>query len=306
MKLLNKFSLAMLAGGLLVLASCDKTKPYETTIPSPAVHFNKTNVVRVRVLAQAPAPPIVIEVGTTDVSNVDRTAKWVITSPTGAASGVQYSNASSGTVSFPAGQVIANITIQPIPGGYPIDVVARRDTLYIALQAPDLEPAQWGDTLMIILRGESSVPCSEGNPDMAEWDGDFFNCFEIYGGGSPAGPYTATISNPRVTGATTGSVDIANVGDFGWGPMTFTMDWSTTIPRIKVLFPGAIPGSDAGDLNPAYAGKYIAIDNPDPGDEGFYSFCQETLHLKFYLGVAEVDGPILGYFPGLFEEIMAR
>ncbi len=301
MKLMNKFSMAMLAGGLLVLASCDKTKPYETTIPSPAVHFNKTTTVSV--LVEDPAPPVVIEVGTTDVSDVDRTAKWVITSPTGATSGVQYSNASSGTVSFPAGQVIANITIQPIPGAYPIDA---RDTLYLALQAPDLEPAQWGDTLMVILRGESSSSCSEDNPVMAQWAGDFTNCIEIYGGGAPYGPYTATISNPQVTGPTTGSVDIANVGDFGWGPITFSMDWSTTIPTITVVS-GVIPGSDAGDLNPAYAGKYIVIrPHPSQGNGGFYSFCQQTLHLEFNLGVAEVDGTILGYFASLVEENMAR
>lgn len=291
----NKISLALLAGFTYLLSGCDKTEPYDTMIPRSEVHFN--GATSRSVLVEDPATPVEIEIGTTDVSNADRTVTYNITSPSGAAAGVEYTGASSGTVTIPAGEAIANITIQPIASAFPLD---SKDTLYIALVQPSLNASQFADTLRLILRGQSSATCSEDAPVMADWNGAF-DATEVFGTGTPYGPYGVTVSNATQTSATTGTFQVSNLWDTGWGPVTFTLDWTDPSAPTTTVVGGDVTPSDAGDLNSTYAGQLVAVRPHATQTTGTYSFCNQTATLVMQLGVSG-----LGWFAGLYTVTIER
>ena len=132
------------------------------------------------------------------------------------------------------------------------------------------------------------IACREANVVLSDLTGDYDNTNETLGT-SAYGPYTTTISSAVATGPTTGTIVVENIWDNGWGPITFNLDWTDPNNRTAtVVDQAAIPGSDAGDLNPANAGTTISVRVPPSAlsaTPGTFSTCGQTFQLKMQLGV---------------------
>jgi len=297
MKSLKYFNLVLTAAIVLGLASCDKTKLYDTTIPPAEVHFTNTTQISYAVRGSGPIDPLTIQVGTTDVTNTDRVVTYSITSPTGAAVGTQYSLPENGSITIPAGESVASFQIQGILSGYP---TGRLDTLFITLAEPSVKPAGFMDKLTVLM-GDI---CSEANPfDVNMFLGDYDNTNEMLGTDT-YGPYTTSISNITPVTASTANVVVQNIFDAGWDGVTFTLDWTDPNNKLcTVVAMNAVPGSDAGYLNSNYAGQTIAV-RPPAGYPGTFSSCEGTLTLKMQLGVTNVGW--FGIPAALYTVNMAR
>lgn len=277
----KRFNIPLLAAmGMffLIITGCSKNNPYETVLPPVGVHFTGTALQNYTV--DVPNPPdYVITLGTTDVSGTDRTVTFKVASPTGATAGVQYTLSASGnTVTIPAGQTSATITVKGLFAGY--DGQGRKDTLIFTLAEPSIKPADFQDTLYLAMRG----PCFEGDVDPDALKGTYANTIETFGTGAPYGPYTTTISAATLITPTTANITVTNLWDFGWNPIQFTLDWTDPNNR-KVTLQEQSGIADAGTINSAYAGEDVSVrPNPD-GSVGTFSACNGTLTLRLQLGV---------------------
>ncbi len=298
MKFLNNVALVAVLAVMFIMTGCDKTKVYDVAVSRPAAHFVGERNQFYSVIVN-PAPVYKLVVGTTDVANVDRIVSFNITSPSGAVAGTDYTIDRAGTVTIPAGKTMDTITIQ---GNFASYSLGERDTLIVALTQPSLEITAFSDTVRLIIAGPS--PCDEANPTLTDLIGNYDNTNEVFGTG-PYGPYTTSISAVTVTGPTTGTIVVQNIWDNGWGPITFNLNWSNPSSPTAVVVPqAAIPGSNAGDINPTYAGQTVAVRVPSAAlsaTPGFYSYCNETFTLKMQLGVTGV-----GFFNALYTVNMAR
>jgi hypothetical protein len=276
---------------------CDKTMEYPTITPPPQAHFVGAKFQSYQILS-ATQPVYNIGLGTTDVATSDRVITYKVTSPTNAVAGTHYSIVSggaSGTVTIPAGQALANIALQGIYAPY--NATGRKDTLVFTLTEPSLKSAAFSDTVKLALRG----PCFEGDVTMGAFLGNYANTIETFGTGAPYGPYLTKITSSVLTSPTTGTIVVTNIWDNGWGPLTFNLDWTDPANRTAtVVALAAIPGSNAGDLNPTYAGQTIAV-RPFAGQAGTFSACNNKFTLKMQLGVTA-----LGFFGSLYTVNMSR
>ncbi len=272
----------------VLVASCEKT---EITIAPSQAHFVGDEI-QIYSIETDPAPVYNVVVGATNVADQDRTVTYTITSPTGAVAGTHYSVATPGSVVIPAGQSTANIAFQGVYSAYSS---GRKDTLIITLQDPELTPAEFENTVKLVLRGA----CFEGDVDLNSLLGDYKKTNETFGT-SPYGPYTTSISSVNQLTPTSGTIVVENIFDFGWGPITFTLDWSDPNNRTAVVIAQSSGIADAETLDPSFAGEEVAV-RPFAGQPGTFSVCKNTLTLKMQLGVAG-----LGYFPSLYTVNMAR
>lgn len=279
MRLINKlvFAASLIAG--ISLVGCDKTKVYPTDVAPALAHFLKSGTISYAVRGSGPIDPITIGVGTSDVTNADRTITISVSSPTGAVAGTQY-NLSANTVTIPAGTATAEFQLQGLLTGYP---AGRLDTLVLTVSEPSIKPAAFLDKVTVVI-GDI---CAEANPfDLNDFLGDYANTNELLGT-SAYGPYTTSITAVTPLTATTGKISVANIFDDGWqDAIDFILDW--TDPNAKVatcVQNSAIAGSDAGSLNSAYAGMLMAIRQAN-GYPGTFSSCDQTFTLKTQLGVA--------------------
>lgn len=301
MKLINKLGLVMfLAAFSFMLNSCDKTKLYDTTIPASEVHFVGAASRTIQVVDTInPVPVFNLQVGTTDVSSVDRVVTYNVTSPSGAVVGTSYTiatGAPSGTVTIPAGQAIATIPIQAIHDAYPIDKI---DTLVVYLSEPSIKPSTFQDTVKIYIKGPSSSSCQEENPVIANLMGDYATS-EVFSG-NPAYNYTTTVSSTEILSPTTAKIGVDNIWDNGWETLYFILDWSTLPGKVTPVPNGAIAGSDAADFG--YSGT-IQMRAHSDGNLGTFSTCpegDEAITLYMQLGVTG-----LGWFSNTYIVTMTR
>jgi len=297
MKLINKLVFAASLIGGISLVSCDKTKVYPTTEAPALAHFLKTSTIQYAIRGTEPVDPITIGVGTSDVTNADRTVTISVTSPTGAAAGTQY-NLSSTTLTIPAGEATTEFQLQGLITGYPS---GRLDTLFLTITEPSVKPAQFLNKLTVVM-GDI---CSEGNPfNLSDFLGDYDNTNELLGT-SGYGPYTTSITAATPITATTAQISVMNIFDDGWSdPINYILDWSDPNDKTATCVENlAIGGSDAGTLNSAYAGMTIAIRQAS-GYTGSFSSCDQTFTLVNQLGVSN-----LGWFgipANLYTVTLAR
>jgi hypothetical protein len=287
----GSIGLLVVMGGLFV--GCKKEN---TLVVAPAQAHFIGNRNQSYSITTNPATPYKITIGTTDVSSSDRPITVNVTSSTGAVAGTHYnlSGVNGKTLVIPAGKATAEITVTGILAQYNS---GRKDTLMFTLSSPSVDPAKFSDTVKLLLRG----PCFEGDVVLSEFIGAYANTVETFGAGSPYGPYTTTISSVNQLTPTTGTVTVTNIWDNGWSPITFTLDWTNPAARTAtVVTQTAIGGSNAGDLNPAYAGQTIQV-RPFAGQPGTFSACNGTLTLRMQLGVTGV-----GFFGSLYTVNMAR
>jgi hypothetical protein len=305
MKSVKYFNLVLAASIAIGMASCDKTELYDNTIPPPQVHFTNDALRSYPVRGTGTIDPYTIEIGTTDVTNSDRTVTYEVSSPTGAALGTQYSLPGGGTVVIPAGSSTATFDIQGILAGYP---AGRIDTLVVTLSEPSVKVAGFQNVVKIAM-GDI---CSEENAfNLDDFLGNYDNTNETLGS-SPYGPYTTSISSATSTSATSAVIVVQNIFDDGWGPISFNLDWSDPLNKtVTTIAQNAVEGSDAGSLNSAYAGMNIAVRQPTGSQYlGTFSSCDQTFVLKMQLGVYDpTSGTLLGYFgvpANLYTVTMAR
>lgn len=296
MKLINKIALVCLLGTFALITGCDKTKPYDITVATPEAHFTGPERRTYSVVAD-PAPSFTLQVGTTDVSSSDRIVTYNVTSPSGAVAGTDYTIAGTNTLTIPANGAIADIVIQAVASQY---ASGKKDTLIFTLAQPSLAVADFQDTVTLIIAGPSG--CAEDNlTSLNAVLGDYTNTNETLDGG-PYGPYTTSISAVTITSPTTGTIVVENIWDNGWGPITFELDWTDPANRTTMVVPqDAIPGSDAGDLSPTYAGQTVAVRPYAASGAGTYSYCDQTFTLNMQLGVTNV-----GWFNILYQVNLAR
>lgn len=305
MKSIKYFNLVLAASIAIGMASCDKTDVYDNTIPPPQVHFTDDALRSYPVRGTGTIDPYTIEVGTTDVTNSDRTVTYQVTSPTGAAAGTQYSVPGGGTVVIPAGQATATFDIQGILSGYP---AGRIDTLVVTLSEPSVKAAGFQNEVRIAI---GDICSEESAFNLADFLGAYDNTNETLGS-SPYGPYTTSITSATPTSATSAIIVVDNIFDDGWGPISFNLDWSNPTNKTVTTVPTApVVGSDAGSLNSAYAGMNVAVRQPTGSQYlGTFSSCDQTFTLKMQLGVYDPgSGTILGYFgvpAALYTVTMAR
>lgn len=288
-------SLFGIASLLIILASCNKNNEYNLVTPGSYAHFLGAKFQSYSITSATTAA-YTVSLGTTDVAATDRTVTFNITSPTGAVKGTHYTLSTTGnTITIPAGQATADIKVQGVYAQY---TAGRKDTLVFTISSPSIDPAKFQDTVKLTLRG----PCFEGDVNLNDFKGTYAHTTETFGTGAPYGPYVTTISAVNQLTATTGTVTVTNVFDAGWGPLTFTLDWTDPNNRTAtVVAQTAIPGSNAGDLSSTYAGQTIAVRPFASGNVGTFSACNGTLTLKMQLGVTGV-----GYFSNLYTVNMAR
>ena len=288
MKLVSSISFLAFSVLAVMAVSCEKT---EVTIPPSQAHFVGDEIQIYSILTD-PAPAYNVVVGATNVASADRKVAYTITSPTGAVAGTHYTVGTPGTVTIPAGQSTANIDVHGIFSAYSS---GRKDTLIFTLQDPDIPPAEFENSVKLVLRGA----CFEGDVDLNALLGDYKKTNETFGT-SPYGPYTTSISSVNQLTPTSGTIVVENIFDFGWGPITFTLDWSDPNNRTAIVVAQSSGIADAGTLSGQFAGEEVAV-RPYAGEPGTFSVCTNTLTLKMQLGVAG-----LGYFGELYTVNMAR
>ena len=285
-----------MAALVFAISSCDKSKLYDIQVAPSQAHFvgDKVQSYPVRV---SPVAAYEVVVGTTDVAAFDREVTYKVTSPTGATAGVQYTLGTTGNkVIIKGGEALAKIPVQGILAGFP---ALRIDTLIFTLQMPSLKPSIFFDTVKLAI-GDI---CGEANPfTINSFLGVYANTIETLGTGAPYGPYTTGIATVTPLTATTATIVVTNIWDNGWGPISFTLDWSNPLSKTaKVIAQAAIPGSNAGDLNPIYAGQTVAVRPFAAGNLGSFLSCTGTLSLKMQLGVTGV-----GFFAAVYTVNMKR
>lgn len=292
--LTNKFlSIAV----LLLLATAISCKKKEAlTIPSELATFAGKSSGSYSV-TNAADDKYEITVGFTTVTSADRQVSFAVSSPTGATSGTHYTLVTSGIVTVPAGQAIAKIIIKGVYAEY---TSGRKDTLIFTItDNSDARATGFDNKFTLLMRG----PCFEGDVTLSAFAGNW-TAIETLGTGAPYGPYATTIPAASIIPltATTATITVTNIWDNGWGPITFTLDWTDPANRTVIVVPqAAIPGSNAGDLNSAYAGQTVAVRAHAAGGPGTFSACNNTFTLRMQLGVTGV-----GYFAALYTVNLTR
>jgi hypothetical protein len=298
MKFIKNLSLSAMAGLMLLLASCDKTKPYEIVTPSSEAHFIGKDV-QVYAVETDPVPAYNVVIGTTDVSDKDRVVKFKITSPSGAVAGTQYTISGVGadgigSVTIKAKEALASVTVQAIYSAY---TTGRKDSLIFNIIESDVKPAGFLNPMILVLRG----PCFEGSVNLNELLGDYLNTNEDFGG-TLYGPYATAISAVSSSSATSGTITVDNIYDFGWAPITFKLDWSDPANRTVTLDQqeGLAGGSTLG-LDDTYQVMVRAFE----GEVGTFSGCTQKLTLKMQVGAKDATGAEL-WAPSLYIVELAR
>jgi hypothetical protein len=298
---MNHLSLIAVVAMTFMLGSCDKTQPYDVEIPPAQAHFVGKEI-QVYKAETASTPAYNVTVGTTDVATTDRTVTYKVTSPSGAVGGTQYTIATgneTGAVTIKAGEATANIVVKADFNAY---ISGRKDTLIFSLQEPSIKPAGFMDTVVLVVRGA----CFEGDVNLSELLGDYANTNEDLSG-SAYGPYPTAISSVTPTSATTGTIVVENIFDFGWAPITFDLDWTNPSNRTVTLAQQLnIAPASTLTSNPAYANSFVMVGPSPSAGPGTFSICNQTLTLKIRLGLNDAPASPLGWFNAAYTVTMAR
>lgn len=275
----------------LLLASCDRTKPYTIEVPPGEAHFvGKMN--QIYTVEDNPNTQYKLSLGTTNVTSSDRIITYKVKPSANLVPGTGYTIATgntTGTVTIKAGEALADITIKAPFAPYADP--ARRDTLMFTLAEPSVKVAGFQDTVYLILRGQ----CLESNVNVAELLGDYANTTENLGG-DPYGPYTTKVASAVATSPTSATIVVENIFDQGWAPITFTLDWSDPNNRTVTLENQTNIGLGSTLVGAAsqYANWQIQV-GPGSG-AGTFSICNQTIDLNIGLGVLDPASGQGGFF----------
>lgn len=227
-----------------------------------------------------------LPIGVTDVSTQDRTIN--ISYTTTAQQGVQFNAPTS--ITIPAGQALDTLTIQGLFSGY---TGSRIDTMVIKVGGGDVPASPYKSTYRLYMRISCDV-------DMNNFLGNYANTRETWY--SNYGPYTTAITEVNSTGTNKARIKVENIFDYGWNPIYFDVDWSNANPSnwSVTVVPANSGIADAATIDASYAGMEVAV-RAFSGTKGTFNSCDETVTLRFQLGVAG-----LGWFNQLYEVRMVR
>lgn len=275
------------AGILVALGSCNKNKTYDVLTAEPQAHFTNTKGATSQYVPYYVANDanslFNVVVGTTDVTSADRTVTYKVSSPSGAVAGTNYTIATTGTVTIPAGKATANIPVHGIFAPYAAGT--RKDTLIFTLTEPSIAAAKFLDTVRVVLQRYCNVTL----PGLG---GAYTRTFE-----GTYGPYTSTVINLTSTGATTATGTLTNVYDSGITANNVVFDW-TDPGNFKIT----IPEQNTGQMGSGYQ---IWI-RSSGGSGNTFSSCDQTISLKIDLLAKTAAGALAGYFAQNYVISMAR
>ncbi|MDB5224282.1 MAG: hypothetical protein JWN83_2949 [Chitinophagaceae bacterium] len=189
--------------------------------------------------------PFKIPIGITTVSDKDRTINLCYSSTT-AVAGAQYT--APATIVIPAGKSLDSLSIQGLFAGYPL--ASRIDLLTITICGGDVPPNAYWTTYKLTMRKYCDVTLSS-----------FYGAYTKAIDNGNYGPYPMTVKTGSAvsTGATSGSIQITNLWDYGDPSITTTvnLDWSNpaafavTIPDQVYYAPDGlwIKGTTAGTFS---------------------------------------------------------
>jgi hypothetical protein len=254
-KKINIPALAIAGLLFLTLIGCDKNKPYDVIEAPGQVHFTATSRNQSYYVENSPTNTYSVEVGTTDVSNTDRTVGFKVTSPTGAVSGTHYSLVTTNnTITIPAGQSKASIVVHGIFAPY--SAGTRQDVLQFTLTEPSVTVAGFSDTINLTLQRYCPV-------DLAAFTGNYV-CQDYYNGAPDGGPYTVTLTPGTSTGTNTGFVTLNRLWGYTNPSVRINLNWNnpanfiTTVERAN-WFVHSTYGQSV--INPAGNGTFSSCDN---------------------------------------------
>lgn len=258
---LNKFSKLFLAAGLVAITtvSCKKSEHISSIIPvQEAARFNKTSPTGSFYVGNPTTGlTFTVPVSISNASSTDRTLNLSYSSPTGAASGVQYNAPAS--VTIPAGETTSSFDITGIMSGY--DVLGRKDLLVINITSPDT----------VYKRGTFWVQMQKYcNVILSELGGDYNNTYE-----GTYGPYTSSVvnlvmdpdSDTRATGV------ITNIYDSGINAEA-TFDWTDPANFSVTVEPQPTPYG--------VGGLQLFI-RTSANTASSFSSCENTITMNFVL-----------------------
>jgi hypothetical protein len=231
-----------------------------------------------------------IPVGLTTPSSDKTTAINIsVSSPTGAQAGTHYTLASN-TINFAAGKVVDSIEVRAVLAQYQ---AGRKDTLVLTIADPGGSP-----NLRNTYRLAISGPCFEGDVNLNAFLGDYRNTREDWDG-SPYGPYRTTVTAVSQLTPTTGTITVSNIFDFGWNPITFTLDWTNPANRVITL-------ADQHNIAPAStlgigASGTVSVRQLPGGPLGTFSICNETINLRMQIGTNATT-----WYNGVYAVNLAR
>lgn len=268
----NIFSTVLAFSLLAIVIGCDKTKRYDAVPAESQVHFVGDPLQVYSVIAPNTTYNLVI--GTTDVSDKDRTVTFKVDSKTGATAGNEYTLGVSGsTVTIPAGQTTVSI---PVKGNETKFMNQELDTLVFTLLEPSVKVADFSNSVTLVLRGA----CLESDVVFSDMLGNYTKTFE----NGSYGPYPTTITSLQAVNATTSRAVITNIYDSGLSALA-TFEYSTpgsfkiTIPEQQVATSGGQP---------------LFLRTID-SENNTFTYCTPTLtlHLELYTAAAPFDSWVM-------------
>lgn len=253
-----KYAYTAIAGiSLLFIVSCKKNNVVlDMDVTAPA--YAKFNTIAAAdsigtYYIKSTNTPYVLPIGITNVSKVDRNIQFTYSS-TAAVVGTQF-NAPTSLV-IKAGTAVDQLTISGLFSGYPLST--RKDTVKITISGGDVPASSYKGVYRLILRKYCDV-------SLADLYGNY-TATDYY-----AYPMTVKAGSAVSTGATTGSVQVTNLWDYGVvTTTTINLDW-TDPANFKVTIPDQV----------YVAGDGLWIKNS--ATTGAFSSCDQTFTLNYTL-----------------------
>ena len=307
MKVFNQLSILAFFAVIILLLSCNKSNPYDIAVAPPEAHFVGKKIQYYYADSVTP-PAFNVQIGTTDVSNTDRAVTYSVYSTSGAIGEVDYTIATgnnTGLINIKSGEAIGNIAIQ----ARHYSVAGSSDTLIFTLQQPSLKPAEFLDTLIVVIKGPPT--CFEAFPNLNSLLGDYPNTNQTLAGAplGTYGPYVTTVSSIVQTSPTTADMIVEKIWSAEWAPITFQLDWSDPAnPIVTQSLQLNIASASTLPIDPTspYYSWNVLVGSAVDDTPGTYSACDQTFSLNIGLGVYDPQSGAGGFFPNKYMVNMAR
>jgi hypothetical protein len=248
---------------LITISSCKKGE-YATNYPTSLAHFTNLNS-QAYYVENTSISVFKVPVGLTDIADKDRTIDFTVTSPTGAASGTQYTLTNGSKIVIPAGKAIDSIPVKGIFAGYPGN---RRDTLVFTLTGGDAKPSDYNKVYKLVMTKYCQVL-------LPSFTGAYTKCYDLQTGQPTYGPYATNITGVTSLTATTGYITVTNFWDVGGSPIRIDLDWSN-----PAAFKTTVPAQPLY-IDPTYGQATIR-----PVGSGTFSSCDNTFTISYAVTVA--------------------
>lgn len=261
---------------IVISVSCKKTGVPDVTPPSMQEIASPT-LAGDYYVENSSSSEFKIPVGTTTISDVDRTINFTYTSTTGAANGTQFTAPAS--IVIPKGKAVDTLRIKGLFTAYS---TGRKDNLKIKITGGSLPTYAGKDSFVLSLQRYCTVV-------LANLGGNYTKTFE-----GSYGPYVTQVTNVATATATTATGKIANLFNDGWSPVNATFDW-TSPSGFKVTIPIQPTGVSYGGI-PAYVRTSIAT-----GAISTFSSCDNTISIAIDIVTSTGD-----LHPDVFGDVVSN